>query len=57
MPSINPSTNGYQITPMDGAQGHLKSVALQLGVLGCDKSFADVNIHCKNQASFKVTPT
>ena len=55
-PHINPSASGYQITPLDGhgTKEHLNSVALELGVLGCDKSFADVTIHCRDKSSFKV---
>ena len=56
MLAFNPSTDGFQVTPLDNTKDHLKSVALELGVLGCDKSFADVTIHCQNQSFFKVTP-
>ena len=57
MPTIKATTGGFNISP-EGVKGdHIGSVALELGVLACDKSFADVTIHCKNQVNFKVNLT
>ena len=53
MPRVVSIPGGFYVATEADPTKHFERIALDLGELGCDQSFADVNIHCRNKI-FKV---
>ena len=49
MPCVVFIPGGFYVATEADLTKHFERIALDLGELGCDKSFADVNIHCRNK--------
>ena len=49
MPRIVSIPRGFYVATEADPTKHFEIIALDLGELGCEKSFADVNIYCRNK--------
>ena len=47
-------SGGFFVATDADPNKHFEGIALDLGRLGYEREYADVNIHCRNQILFKV---